>query len=87
MSDLIRFLLRQVINGFLLAIIFVTCLLAFDIGGMGGLIERSGMAVTVIALLVFLNGVTFASAQIAFAVLMKAPKHEDATPPPDPPQR
>ena len=66
---LIALLLKNAFLGFGLASLFVCALVGFDVGGIGGLIQASKTGLLALAGLTFLMGLTFASAQIGFAVM------------------
>lgn len=69
MPALIKLLLRHAAIGFGAAAIFVSALLISDTGGIGTLVARSDMAALAVFLLTFFTGLTFASAQMGFAVM------------------
>ncbi len=62
--------------GFVLAALLVTILWEFDIGGVATLVERAGLGIWPLVLLTFSLGTTFATAQIAFAVMQLAEPEE-----------
>lgn len=69
MPDIVRFYFRHIATGFALAIAFVAALLYFDVANLASLIDRSESGWLAIGLLTFFLGLTFGSAQVAFAVL------------------
>jgi hypothetical protein len=75
MPDLIRLLLRNAAIGFAAAAFFVAALLVTDTGGVGTLVMNSDMALLAVVILTFFVGLTFASAQMGFAV-MSGDRHE-----------
>ncbi|MEM1047708.1 MAG: hypothetical protein AAGL24_16230 [Pseudomonadota bacterium] len=70
MSKLHRFLLTHALIGFGIAILFVGMIFAFDLAGLGSLILRSDVEALAIFMLVYFMGLTFASVQMAFALLL-----------------
>ena len=74
------FLLRHTIIGFMLAALFVAALLVFDLGGIGTLALSSDVGVLAVVLLTFFMGLSFASAQTAFAIMMASRRDDDEQP-------
>lgn len=70
MPHLVHFLLRHALIGFALAIVFVGLLLALDVARLGSLILASPTGVIAAFVLTFSIGVTFASVQMGFAVML-----------------
>ena len=70
MSDLLKFLLRHAIFGLAIAVLVVAGILALDIAGLRGLMLGSDAGILALFMLTFFMGLTFSSAQIAFAVLL-----------------
>lgn len=70
MSKLHRFLLTHALIGFGIAVVFVGMIFAFDLAGLGSLILRSDVEVLAIFMLIYFMGLTFASVQMAFALLL-----------------
>lgn len=70
MPHLVRFLMRHALIGFALAIVFVGALLALDVARLGSLIWVSPTGVIAAFVLTFSIGVTFASVQMGFAVML-----------------
>lgn len=66
---LVRFLIRHALIGFGLALLFVTLLLSFDVGGIGTLIFNSSSSVLALIILVASMTVTFSSVQMGFAIM------------------
>ncbi|MEL6959304.1 MAG: hypothetical protein AAGL89_10180 [Pseudomonadota bacterium] len=56
--------------GFVLAAIFVGSLLWMDVGGLGGLLARSGMPVFAAALLWVQSGLLFSAVQLSVSVAL-----------------
>lgn len=77
MPQLVRFLLRHALIGFALAVIFVGALLAFDIARLGSLIGTSPGGMVAALVLVVSIGITFASVQMGFAVMLLGEDDED----------
>jgi hypothetical protein len=69
MPELFKLLLRNAAIGFGVAVAFVAALLLSDTGGVGTLVMTSDMGVVAVFLLTFFTGLTFASAQMGFAVM------------------
>ncbi len=69
MPELIRLLLRNAALGFAIAALFVALLLISDMGGVGTLVANSDMGLVAVFMLTFFVGLTFASAQMGFAVM------------------
>jgi hypothetical protein len=70
MPTLVRFLARHALAGFGLAVVFVGALLALDVAGLGTMVWRSPNGAMAVAALTFAVGLTFASAQMGFAVML-----------------
>lgn len=77
MSSLLKFLLRNAAIGFIIAAIFVGLLVVSDTGGVGSLIMNSNDGVLAVSLLTFFVGLTFASAQMGFAVMLSGKDDQD----------
>jgi hypothetical protein len=75
MPKLVRLYIQSVAVGFALACGFVVALVALDVAGLGGLILGSEIGWIAAAMLIVFNGIIFAGAQFAFAVMNMA---EDA---------
>lgn len=72
MPHLVRFLLRHALIGLALAVIFVGALLAFDVARLGSLIAASPIGVVAALVLTVSVGITFASVQMGFAIMLLA---------------
>ncbi len=70
MPGLIKFLITHAAIGFGIAAIFVAGLLWADVAGLWTLISRSSSGWLAAFLLFFFNGLTFASLQMGFAVML-----------------
>lgn len=75
---LVLFLVRHALIGFAIAALFVQLLVRLDIGQLGTLMAQSDVGVMATWLLSFFMGLTFASAQMGIAVLLKfaAPRED-----------
>lgn len=78
MPKLIRLYITNVAIGFGLAVIFVAMLVAFDIANLRHLVLETEMGWLAAMMMVLFNGVVFAGAQFAIAVMRMA---DDDTPP------
>lgn len=74
---LVRFLIKNAAIGFAAAIVFVSAILAFDIGNLGTVFAQSGVGMVAIPLMTFMIGLTFASLQMGFAVMFTAGRDDD----------
>lgn len=81
MPSLVRFVLTHAAIGFAIAVGFVGAILALDVFGLGRMVRATEGGWVAAAALTFLMGVTFASAQIGFAVFSLR-EREDGAPPP-----
>jgi len=70
MPHMVRFLLRHAIIGFAVAAVFVAALVLLDVARLGSLAHTSADGPFALALLVFALGLTFASVQMGFAVML-----------------
>ena len=70
MSDLLKFMLRHAAVGMAIAVLVVAGIVALDVAGLRGLMLGSEAGLLALFMLTFFMGLTFSSAQIAFAVLM-----------------
>jgi hypothetical protein len=77
MPPLVRFLLRHALIGLVLAVVFVGALLAFDIARLGSLIMASPIGLIAVLVLTVSVGITFASVQMGFAIMLLADRDED----------
>ena len=73
------FLLRHTAVGFGLAAAFVAALLYFDLGGLATLAAASDAGPLAVVLLTAFMGLTFASAQTAFAIMFASRRDPDET--------
>lgn len=67
---LIRFLLRHTLIGFGLAVALVAAMLTFDLGALATLAGQSDSGVLAVGLLTFFMGLSLASAQTGFALIL-----------------
>ena len=70
MLALLRFLLRNALIGFAAAALFVAGLVLADVGRLGTVLRASDVGLLASALLVYFLGLTFAGAQIGFALML-----------------
>lgn len=70
MPRLVVFLARHAAIGFAVAAAFVGALVALDVYGIGSLIHGHADGTLALAILTFAVGLTFASAQMGFAVML-----------------
>lgn len=70
MPDLIKLLLRNAAIGFAGAAAFVALLLLTDTNGLGTLVRQSESGLIATAMLTFFLGLTFASLQMGWAVML-----------------
>jgi hypothetical protein len=77
MDRLPRFLARHALIGFGIALAFVGALLAFDIGGFRSLAAASPSGWLAAIMLAFSTGVTFASLQMGFAIMLLGRDSDD----------
>jgi hypothetical protein len=70
MPELIKLLIRNAAIGFTAAASFVALLLITNTNGLRTLILQSESGVTATALLIFFVGLTFASVQMSWAVML-----------------
>jgi uncharacterized membrane protein len=76
MPRLIRLYIVNVAIGFGISATFVAMLVGFDLGGLQGLILGSPMGLVAAAMLWVANGIIFAGAQFAIAVMRMADEGE-----------
>lgn len=81
MSELSRFLIRHAAVGMLCGVLFVALLLGLDIGGLGTLMQRSDRGVFAAILLTVAMALTFASAQMGFAIMLRRRDDDKDSPP------
>jgi membrane glycosyltransferase len=79
MPTLVLFLARHALIGFALAVVFVGALLGFDVARLGTLVWASPSGPIAVAALTFAVGLTFASAQMGFAVMLLGEESDDGT--------
>jgi len=70
MPRLIRLLARNALIGFAIAALAVAGLVVFDVARLGSLTANAERGWLVIGLLTFMLGLTFASAQMGFAIML-----------------
>lgn len=70
MPPLVRFVLFHAGQGFCIALLAIAAMIAFDVAHLGRLSESSEAGLIGVLLLVFSLGLTFAAAQVAFALLL-----------------
>ena len=80
--DLIRFLIRHGLIGFIIGIVFTTVLLVFNVAQLRTLTEGTAEGVGVRLLLTFFISTTFASAQMGVAVMWPPSRKADPMAPP-----
>ncbi|MEO1291845.1 MAG: hypothetical protein AAFV62_03290 [Pseudomonadota bacterium] len=68
MPPAIAFFLRHTIRGFAIALAFVGVILALDLAHLRSLMLNTDLGPMALGLLIFFLGLTFASAQIGFAL-------------------
>lgn len=78
MPDLVRFLGLHALIGFSIAIALVIALIVMDIGGLRGLAMASVSGPMTVGSLALVLGLTFASVQMGFAVMLlgRGAKHD-----------
>lgn len=75
MPKLVRLYIQSIAVGFALSVLFLGALIGLDIGGLGGLILGSSTGLVAAAMLIVFNGIIFAGAQFAYAIMrMAAPE-------------
>lgn len=79
MPRLVRLLARNALIGFAIAPLAVTALVVFDVAGIGSLTAGAEQGWLICGILTFLMGLTFASAQMGFAVML-LPYDQDEPP-------
>lgn len=70
MPPLVRLLARNAFIGFLIAVVTVAGLVVFDIARIGSLTANAERGWFIRGILTFMLGLTFASAQMGFAVML-----------------
>jgi hypothetical protein len=66
---LVRFLVKNAVLGFAMAVLFVAAMLYFNVGNLMALIVQSDVGLFAIVLMTLMIGFTFASLQMGFAVM------------------
>jgi len=77
MPFLVKFMLRHALIGGAAAIVFVSGVLALDLGGLATLASNSPSGPLAVALLTFFTALTFGSLQMGIAVMSLKEKDED----------
>lgn len=72
MPKLVRLYIQSIAIGFALACGFVVALVVLDVAGLGGLILGSEIGWVAAAMMIVFNGIIFAGAQFAYAVMHMA---------------
>jgi hypothetical protein len=72
MPQLIRFVIRHLAIGFALALPFTGLLLWLDVANLWHLVTHTAEGPLAVFLLVFFNGIVFAGAQLAIALVLLA---------------
>ena len=83
MPDLVRFLIRHGLIGFVIGVGFTALILVLDVGYIRSLTAGSGEGLGVRLLLAFFICSTFASAQMGVAVMWPPSRKVDPMAPPD----
>jgi len=78
MPALVSLYIRNIIIGFLLAIVFVGSLLGLDVAHLRHLIGTSPMGWVAVTMLVVFNAIVFSGVQFAIAVMRMADPADDA---------
>ncbi len=76
MPRLVVFLARHAAIGFAVAAVFVGALVALDVYGLGSLMRASADGALALSVLTFAVGLTFASAQMGFAVMLMSERED-----------
>jgi len=77
MPQHIRFILRHAAYGFVLALVFVGMLLAFDVVGLWHLVTHTAEGPIALIMLVVFCTITFGSAQIGYKIMTLAEDDDD----------
>jgi len=77
MPKLIRLYITHVAIGFALSLGFVAALVGLDVAGIGHLVLNSDMGAVALTMLIVFNGLVFAGAQFAFAVMRLGDRGQD----------
>lgn len=78
MPELVRLYIRNIIIGFVLALIFTATLIALDVASLRHLVTHTQGGVIAVIMLVVFNTIVFAGVQFAIAIMRMA---EDDSPP------
>lgn len=76
MPKLVRLYIQSIAIGFALSCGFVVALVALDVAGLRGLILGSEMGAVAAAMMIVFNGIIFAGAQFAYAVMGMADRDD-----------
>ncbi len=71
-EPLVRFLVKNALIGFTMAVGFVALMLFFNVGNLMTLVVGTDIGILALALLTFMIGLTFASLQMGFAVMFSS---------------
>ena len=77
MPDHIAFILRHALIGFVLALVFVAMLLAFDVAGLWHLVTHTADGPIAIVMLVVFFTITFGAVQIGYQIMMLGDDDDD----------
>ncbi|MEO1039449.1 MAG: hypothetical protein AAFX09_07870 [Pseudomonadota bacterium] len=77
MPDLVRFLIRHALIGFIVAILFVAAILVFDFANLRTLASQSSAGLLAILLLALFIGLTFASVQMGYAIWTEGARKDE----------
>ena len=73
----IAFVLRHGLIGFMLALVFVTLLLAFDVAGLWHLVTHTAEGPLAVTMLVVFFTITFGAVQIGYQIVMLGDDDDD----------
>ena len=77
MPELLKFLFRHAMIGVGIATVATTAILYFDFGQIGSLASTSDVGAVAVLLLWFMLGLTYASVQMGFAVMIGLSEDKD----------
>lgn len=77
MPDHIAFILRHAAIGFVLALVFVAMLLAFDVAGLRQLVTHTAEGPIAVLMLVVFFTITFGAVQIGYQIMMLGEDDDD----------
>jgi hypothetical protein len=77
MPDHIAFILRHALIGFVLALVFVAMLLAFDVAGLWHLVTHTAEGPIAVVMLVVFFTITFGAVQIGYQIMMLGEDDDD----------